>query len=73
MGIQALGPADALPALGRGRSRDAAWVEDHPIGVLADTDRGQSQEFQGLANLPAFIVIDLVTQGPYGKSLHGMV
>ena len=45
MKIQALGPANALRALDRGRSRDAARVDDHPIRVLADTDWSQSQVF----------------------------
>jgi len=73
MRIQVLGPADALPALGGGCGRDAAGVDDYQIGDWVGLDRGQSQVFQGLANLLAFIMIDLAAQGPYGKSLHGMV
>ena len=52
---------------------DAAGIDNKQVGFFGWFYIVESDLFEQLSNLPAFILIDFAAKSIYGKSLHNMI
>ena len=52
---------------------NAACVDYSKVGFFGGFDRAETELFEELANLLAFVLIDFAAKSIYGKSLHNKI
>ena len=50
-----------------------AGVNNEKVRFIGWLDLAQSELFEQLSNLLAFVLVDFAAKGIYGKSLHNMI
>jgi hypothetical protein len=61
--VMSLGLVDEVPALGRGSVCDATRVDDNELRLIRAIDLTEPVRFEKLANLLAFVLVDLAAKG----------